>query len=191
MRLFLLAFTAALAAAQSAVPYAPPTQAQRLKWATFASVGAPNLAAGIFTSAFATLANNPREYGPHWDGYGKRQALRLTGAATSNLVEAELGALWGEDPRYRRAATKGVKNRLWHALKTSVQAYDREGRAMPAYGRFIAIPTGNILANSWRPDSQRTVGQTSLRISLGFVSRISSNVFAEFFPDLRRHFSRK
>ncbi len=191
MRLFLLAFTAVLAAAQSAAPYAAPTQAQRLKWATFASVGVPNLAAGVFTSAYSTLQNSPPEYGPHWEGYGKRQALRLTGAATSNLMEAELGALWGEDPRYRRATTKGVKSRLRHALKTSVQAYDREGRAMPAYGRFIAIPTSNILANTWRPDSQHSVGETTTRISLGFVSRITSNVFAEFFPDLRRHFSHK
>ena len=192
MRLILLlAFTAFVAVAQSTAPYQPPTQTHRLKWATFSTIGAPNLIGGVFTSAISTAQNRPPEYGTQWAGYGKRQALRLSGSATSNLMEAELGALWGEDPRYRRATTKGVKSRLWHALKTSVQAYDREGRAMPTYGRFIAIPASNILANTWRPDSQHSVGETTTRISPGFVSRITSNMFAEFFPDLRRHFSHK
>jgi hypothetical protein len=169
----------------------PITQIQRLKWAAFSSVGPPSLAAGAITSAISTAQNNPREYGPHWDGYFKRQALRLPGSAVSGLMEAELGALWGEDPRYHRATTKSAKGRVWHAVKTAFLAYDRDGKAMPAYARFIAVPASNVIANSWRPDSQRTVGQTSTRISLGFVSRISANTFAEFWPDIRRALRKK
>src|SRR3569832_467917 len=105
-------------------PIRPITQAQRIKWATLASVGPPSLAAGVFTSAISTAQNNPREYGPHWDGYFKRQGLHLTGAVTSNFMEAELGALWGEDPRYRRATTPSPKGRIWHAVKTAFVAYD-------------------------------------------------------------------
>lgn len=169
----------------------PITQAQRLRWAAFSSVGAPSLAAGVFTSAISTAQNNPREYGTHWDGYGKRQALRLTGAATSSLMEAELGALWGENPRYRRATATSPKGRAWHAVKTAFLSYDRSGNVMPAYARFIAVPASNVIANSWRPDSQRTVGQTTGRISLGFVSRIAANSFAEFWPDIRRKLRKK
>ncbi|MFM2124487.1 MAG: hypothetical protein RL328_938 [Acidobacteriota bacterium] len=186
MRLILLAVTAVIAAAQTAPPYAAPTQGQRLKWATLATAGAPNLAAGVFTSAISTAFNNPREYGPHWDGYGKRQALRLTGASTSNFMEAELGALWGEDPRYRRSTAGTVKGRVWHAVKTAFLSYDRQGHLMPAYARYVSVPASNVLANAWRPDSQHTAGQTSMRVTLGFLSRVSSNTFAEFWPDIRR-----
>jgi hypothetical protein len=181
--LFLLAAAAALAQ--------PITQAQRLRWAAFSSAGAPSLAAGAFTSAISTAQNNPPEYGPHWDGYGKRQALRLSGAAASSLMEAELGALWGENPRYRRATATSPKSRVWHAVKTAFLAYDRNGNAMPAYARFIAVPTSNVIANSWRPDSQRTIGETSGRIGLGFLSRIAANSFAEFWPDIRRKLRKK
>ncbi len=176
--LFILATSSAFAQ--------PITQAQRLRWAAFSSVGAASMAGGAFTSAIATAINNPPEYGPHWDGFGKRNALRLSGAATSSLMEAELGALWGENPRYRRATAASAKGRAWHAVKTAFLSYDRNGNAMPAYARFIAVPASNVIANSWRPDSQRTVGQTTGRISLGFLSRIAANSFAEFWPDLRR-----
>ncbi len=180
MRTLLFVFATTVAFSQSI------TQADRLKWATFSSVGPPSLAAGVFTSAFSTAQNNPPEYGPHWDGYIKRQGLRLTGAVTSSFMEAELGALWGEDPRYRRATVTSTKGRVWHAVKTAFLSYDRNGNAMPAYARLIAVPTSNVIANSWRPESQRTAGETTTRISLGFISRIAANSFAEFWPDIRR-----
>ncbi len=167
------------------------TQEQRLKWATFSSVGPPSLAAGLFTSAYSTARNSPPEYGPHWDGYFKRQALRISGAATSSLMEAELGALWGENPRYHRATVTSSKGRVWHAVKTAFVSYDRNGKAMPAYARFIAVPTSNLIANRWRPDSQRTVGQTTENIALGFLSRMAANSFAEFWPDIRRKLRKK
>jgi hypothetical protein len=185
MRTLLFVFAASLAFSQSV------TQQQRLKWATFSSVGPPSLAAGAITSAISTGRNNPSEYGPHWDGYFKRQGLRLTGAVTSNFMEAELGALWGEDPRYRRATVTSAKGRAWHAVKTAFLAYDRNGKSMPAYARFIAVPSSNFISNSWRPDSQRDFEQTTGRIGLGFLSRIAANSFAEFWPDLRRKLGKK
>jgi hypothetical protein len=180
MRTLLLLSTAVLCLAQSA-----PTQLDRLKWSTYASVGPPNLLAGTVTSAVSTWQNDPPEYGPHWKGYGKRQLLRLGGALTSNFMEAELGALWGEDPRYRRSGRGPIKKRAFYAVKTAFLAYDRNGHTMPAYARYASISGSNVLGNTWRPDSQRTASETGSRIALGFVGRIVSNAFAEFWPDVR------
>jgi len=191
MRALLVLLAASFAFAQTSLVPSPITQAQRVKWAAYSAVGPPSLAAGLFTSAYSTWQNNPKEYGPHWDGYFKRQGLRVAGSSTSNLMEAELGALWGEDPRYRRATTTGAKKRIWHAVRTAFIAYDRNGNAMPAYARFVAVPTSNVIANAWQPDSQRTVGATTTRISLGFLSRIAANSFAEFWPDIRRKLRKK
>ncbi len=120
-----------------------------------------------------------------------RQGLRVTGSATSNLMEAELGALWGEDPRYHRAPTREFKGRVMHVIKTAFMAYDREGKSMPAYARYISIPGSNVIANSWRPDSQNTVSDTSSRIVIGFASRMGSNAFSEFWPDIKKHLFKK
>jgi hypothetical protein len=186
MRLFLFLFTALAAVAQATDSYQTPTQQQRLKWVGFATLGAPHIAGGLITGAIATARNRPPEYGPHWDGYFKRQGIRLTNAGTSNLIEAELGALWGEDPRYRRAPKSSVKGRIWYVTKTAFLSPDRKGNLRPAYARFVAIPASNVISNSWRPESERTAGETSTRVGLGFAVRMASNAFIEFWPDVRR-----
>lgn len=182
MRILLL-----LAAAVSCLAQKPPlTPLERFKWATNASVGPANIAGGAVTSAYSTWTNKPPEYGPHWDGWAKRQGLRLTGSLTSNFMEAGVGALWGEDPRYRRAGQGSIKKRAFYAIKTAFISYDRQGQPMPAYARYASVIGSNYLANTWRPDSQRTQADTWERIGYGFVGRISSNAFAEFWPDIRR-----
>jgi hypothetical protein len=178
--------TAALCLAQ----YDPPTQVERLKWAAATTAGPATIAGGAITSAYSTWRNKPPEYGPHWDGWGKRQALRIAGASTSNFMEAELGALWGEDPRYRRTGSGSVKKRSFHAIKSAFIAYDRKGQPMPAYARYAAVTGSNLIGNTWRPDSQHTARETSSRIYVAFLSRIASNAFEEFWPDIRAHLRR-
>src|SRR5438876_11718281 len=84
--------------------YTPIGSEERLKWFAVSTVGAPSLIGGMFSAGFGTLVDSPSEYGTHWDGFGKRYGMRLTGISTGNLMEAGIGAVWGEDPRYFRAA---------------------------------------------------------------------------------------
>ena len=72
---------------------------------------------GAFTAAIQTAQNSPEEYGPHWDGYGKRFGLRLTGIISESLMEAGFGALWDEDPRYFRAEDCEALGRLKNVVK--------------------------------------------------------------------------
>ena len=168
------------------------TAEERLGWILKSTLGPKNLSAGIFVSGWDTWRNKPVEYGPHWDGYAKRYGLRLSVGGTSNVIEAGLGSLWGEDPRYRRADGQPVGRRLVHVLASTFVTHDRNGDPMPAYARYIAVPSGNVISNMWRPNSQATPSNVGVRIGLGFVTRIVSNAFSEFFPDLREHaFPRK
>ncbi len=102
-----------------------------------------------------------------------------------------MGSIWGEDPRYHHAQTKEFKGRVKHAIITAFTAYNREGKSMPAYARYIAVPSSNVISNAWRPDSQHTAGETTSRIAIGFASRMASNAFAEFWPDIKKHFFKK
>jgi hypothetical protein len=80
--------------------YQPITRRQRLNWAVKSTIGSVCLAAGLFSAGFGTAINRPPEYGPHWEGLGQRYGMRFTGIATSNAMEASVGSLWEEDPRY-------------------------------------------------------------------------------------------
>lgn len=170
--------------------YTPITAQERFKWVALATVGPKNLAAGVVVAGIQTWGNDPEEYGPHWDGYAKRYGARLGIGGTINAMEASVGALWGEDPRYFRAAGQPFKSRIGHIFKMAFLARDRSGAVHPAYARFIAVPSGLIISNTWRPDSPITKGHVSWQVGMSFLNRIVSNTFSEFIPDIKERTKR-
>jgi hypothetical protein len=170
----------------------PITRRQRLDWFTKSTIGPESLSAGLFTAAFGTSINRPREYGPHWEGFGKRYGMRFTGIATGNAMEATIGSLWGEDPRYFPTSGQSFKGRLKNVVVMTFIARRADGNLAPAYARYIGITGNNFLSNSWRADSESGVGDACQRTALGFAGRMGGNAFAEFWPILtRRLFHRK
>jgi hypothetical protein len=171
--------------------YQPITGEERFKWFAVSTMGPQSLTAGVFSAAIGTAENKPKEYGPSWEGFGKRYGMRLTGISTGNAMEAGLGALWGEDPRYLRAVGEPFGSRVRNVVKMTFLASRRTGRLGPAYARFIAIPGNNFLSNTWRADSEATARDAALRTLLGVLGRMGSNAFQEFWPDVRQHLFHK
>jgi hypothetical protein len=160
----------------------------RFRWVVLTTIGPKNLAAGVFVAGINTWRDQPEEYSTHWGGFGRRYGYRLAAGGTSHVFEAGFGSLWGEDPRYRRAAGQPLPTRLGHALKMAFVTHNRSGDPQPAYARYIAVPAGILVSNTWQPDSPATTGRVSVQVGLAFLSRIAGNAFSEFAPDLRDHF---
>lgn len=175
------------AASPAVSSYQSITGKQRFQWFTRSTVGPESLAAGLFSAGFGTAINRPNEYGPHWNGFGKRYAMRLTGISTGNAIEAGLGSLWGEDPRYFRAAGQPFKGRLKNVVAMTFAARQSDGNLAPAYARYLGNAGNNFLSNTWRTDSESGVGDACVRILLGFAGKMGSNAWAEFWPDARKH----
>jgi hypothetical protein len=169
----------------------PITTRQRADWFALSTFGPESLAGGVISAGWGTQFNRPREYGAHWDGFGKRYGMRLTGVSVSNAMEASIGALWGEDPRYVRSRSESFGGRVGHVVSSTFVAQNRQGQLRPAYARYIAISGNNFVSNAWRAESEATVGSASLRTVLGYLGRMSSNAFQEFWPDVRQRFYRK
>jgi len=168
--------------------YQPITSSQRSGWLVKSTVGPTSLLlAGPLSAAIGTARNIPSEYGTHWDGFGKRNGMRLTGIATGNLIEAGLGAVWGEDPRYFHSPTRGVWPRVKYVIRTTFLAPHRDGRWHPAYARFAGDIGNNFLSNTWRADSISNSKDALGRTMLGFVGKLAGNAFSEFWPDLKKH----
>ena len=106
----------------------------------------------------------------------------------SDTIEAGLGSLWGEDPRYIPSGRRGFRARAGYAIKTTFLAQRRDGQLRPAWGRYAANTFNNVIENTWLPPSVTTPGQTALRGGLGLLARMGGNAFAEFWPDVVRHF---
>ena len=181
------------ASASKPVPdYQPITRAERGHWFLTSTVGPTSLIlAGPLSSAIGTARDIPSEYGTHWDGFGKRNGMRLTGISTGNLIEAGLGSLWGEDPRYFKSPTRGIWPRTRYVIRTTFLAPHADGRWHPAYARFAGDLGNNFLSNSWRADSESKTSSAVVRSVWGIVGRMGSQAFAEFLPDVRKKLFQK
>lgn len=167
--------------------YQPASGRDRAKWFVVSTAGPLTLlAAGPISAGFGTAINRPKEYGPHWEGFGERYGMRLTGVSTGNALEASLGALWGEDPRYFPSPRRGFGTRVKYVIRTTFVAPHTDGTWHPAYARYIGNVGNNFLSDKWRVDSENGVGSALVRCVLGVVGRMSGNAFAEFWPDVRK-----
>jgi len=172
-------------------PYQMISGKQRIEWAVQQTFGPESLLVGTLSAGIGTGRDNPPEYGPHWEGYAKRYGMRFTGIASSNTIEAGLGALWGEDPRYVRNQNLPFKKRIANVFVLSFTARNRNGKLEPAYARYVAIPGNNFLANTWRVSSEANVSSALTRTGYGFLGEIASNAWSEFWPDVKRKVLKK
>ncbi len=168
----------------------PITGQERVRWVFQSTLGPMSLLGASTGAGINTWENVPTSYGPHWEGFAKRTAINVSGSATSNTIEAGLGAAWGEDPRYPRAAEGPFKSRVWNVIRMTYMAKNRDGELRPAYARFVAIPSSNFISNAWRSGDDAGVDRALSRTAYGFLGRLTGNAFKEFWPDLgRRGFS--
>jgi hypothetical protein len=168
-------------------PYAPIRPRQRLRWFITNTIGFPHLAGGLFTAGFGTAFDRPKEYGPHWGGFADRYGMRMTGIVTGNAMEASIGALWGEDPRYFRVPDQRFKRRVANVVRQTFVARQSDGSFEPAYARYIAFAGNNFLSNQWRVESEANNQDALLRTAEGFAGRMAANAFEEFWPDVKTH----
>ncbi len=186
------AFCQAPAPPLTAESYVPITGMQRIAWTVDGTVGKRSLTVvGPLATVWQTAFNSPEEWGRGVSGIAKRYAQREADVAISNSIEAGLGALWGEDPRYIRSGRKGIWPRARYAMRTVFLAQRRDGSLKPAWGRYAGNTLNNVIENAWLPPSVTTPGQTVMRSALGFLGRLGGNAWEEFWPDVARRFRKK
>jgi hypothetical protein len=179
----------AVAGGESPVVYKPITSTKRVEWVVHGTASVPAVGIGLFNSAWMTATDWPREWSQNAGGFSRRYADGAAAGAISNSLEAGLGAFWGEDPRYIRSGRSGTWLRVRHAMTTVALAPRRDGHLAPAWGRLAGNVMGNAIENAWLPPSATTPKQTTVRIAGGLASRLISNIWDEFWPDLRQRLS--
>src|SRR5262249_35440180 len=170
--------------------YVPIDGHQRIDWIIDGTVGVRSLCLGGVAVGLQTAWAMPPEWQRTWRGAGKRYAQREADVAISNTIEAGLGAIWGEEPRYIRAPRGPIRSRLKHAMKTVMLAQRRDGRLAPAWGRYAGNVLNNVLENQWLPRRATTPAQTAIRSLNGFLGRLGGNLFDEFWPDIKARLRR-
>jgi hypothetical protein len=173
------------------MPYRYITPQERLKWFVSSTVGYESLAGGLLSAGIGTAWDHPPEYGTHWEGFGQRYGMRLTGISTGNAMEAGLGAIWHEDPRYIPAFHQPFKRRVVNVIDLTFRSYHADGQKYPAYARYAADLGNNFLSNTWRVPSASNWHSALVRSAEGMGGRALGNTFREFSPDVIRLFRHK
>jgi len=173
-----------------ATPYHPITGKERFNWFVRSSVGPQSIGLGIFKAGIQTAGNHPPEYGPHWEGFGKRVGIHVAGVVSSNAMEASIGSLWGEDPRYFQVGDRPVSERVKNVVVMTFAARYPEGNLGPAYARYIAKAGSNFLSNTWRAPSESSTNDALSRMAFSYVSKLAANAFKEFWPYILRRIHR-
>jgi len=170
---------------QSHTPYVPITPQQRLRWFLRSTVGVESLLfAGPFSAGWGTAFDHPHEYNTSWEGFGQRYGMRLSGVSTGNAMEASIGALWGEDPRYFRTQDQPFKKRVVNVIDLTFRAYRDDGERHFAYARIAGNVGNNFLSNTWRVPSDSDWQSASIRVVEGIGAKAVGNAVYEFVPDL-------
>lgn len=163
-----------------------------MSWIVDGTVGVQSLTfVGPLAAGWDTAFNQPSEWHQSWSGFGKRYLEREADVAISNSIEAGVGALWGEEPRYVRSGRHGIGARARYAIKTAFVTQRRDGHLAPAWGRYVGNTLNNVIENAWLPPSATTPGQTVFRSTLGFLTRIGGNAWEEFWPDVSARLRRR
>jgi hypothetical protein len=164
----------------------PITRHDRLKWLATSTWSPSSLLVGGAESLWSTATNAPPEWHRTPAGFGRRLADIEAATAISNTVEAGLGAAWQEDPRYVPSRRQGVWRRLRYSAIATVTAPRGDGHVRVAWARLAGNSVATITENTWLPAPLKTPGGTTIRLVDGVAGRFVSNLWSEFWPDVRR-----
>jgi len=134
----------------------------------------------VLSAGWSTWRNSPEEWGPHWEGFGKRFASGTGKTIIKSTAQYGLEEAFKLDSHYYRSKNTSVGARVKNALISPVTARDENGRRVFGFPRIIGTYTGSIVAaETWYPDRYDWKnGVRSGTISLGMNAAF--NLVKEF-----------
>jgi hypothetical protein len=160
--------------------YVRPTGSQRSKWYFDSLFGPVSLGKTIGLAGIDTARNSPREWGPHWEGFGKRVASGFGKSVIKSSVQFGLDEALTVDSHYYLSKDRSVGSRVANALLSPVTARDRNGHRVIGAPNIVGTYASSIIAvEAWYPS--RYTWQDGLKsgtYSLGFSA--AYNLFKEF-----------
>lgn len=133
------------------------------------------------------LQNNFPEYGHGASGYAKRFGASYADSFDGTMLgNALFPVLLKQDPRYFRKGTGSFNSRLWHALGSTVQCKNDNGKWAPNYSNILGNVAAGGISNLYYPASDRGFALTMQRAATVTAEGALGAVFVEFWPDVSR-----
>lgn len=166
---------------QTPEPYVRPDGKKRFNRYVKSIFGPVSLAKDLASAGISTATNSPEEWGPHWQGFGRRFASNLGKSAIKNTTQYALDETFKLDSNFYRSRRRNIGARLKNAVISPFTARTKNGRRVFGFPRLVGTYSSNIIAaETWYPKRyDYKNGLRSGTISLG--TNILFNLVKEFF----------
>jgi hypothetical protein len=146
---------------------------KRLKRYVNSMFGPFSIARAVAAAGLSTATNSPEEWGPHWDGFGKRFASNMGRSVIKNTMIYGLDEAFKYDSFYHRSQKRDTGSRVFNAVISPVTARDQNGKRVFGIPRVVSTYASSVIvAETWYPgrtwkDGLRN-GTTTLGINAGY-----------------------
>jgi hypothetical protein len=182
-------------ATASVLPALAPTPIPRPTWGDRGHVyvqkifGPQAILETIPGAAFDFARGFPGQWPRTTKGALQRVASQYGQFMVGESIEMVVSAMHREDPRYFRMAGEPFGKRLKHSLVSTVIVRGANGGNTVGLARLADVYGSWAVATRWNPPAQQTISSILIYGTLGLGIKAASNVFREFWPDVKKHYA--
>ena len=163
----------------------PLTSGQKFKLFLSKSTAPPQILSSMAGAGISEARGTLAGYGQGGEGFGKRFGSSMASGASSHFFGTFLlPALLHEDPRYFVKLNGGFAARVGHALRRAVVTRTDGGNETFNWPGTLGPLAAEGLANTYLPDSERTVGKTFERYGFRIGFGAANNLLKEYWPTI-------
>lgn len=163
----------------------PLSSLQKFELFLTKSISPPQILSSAASSGISEARGTLAGYGQGGEGFGKRFGSSMASGASSHFFGTFLlPALLREDPRYFVGLNGGFRARAGHALRRAVVIRTDAGGETFNWPGTLGPLAAEGLANTYLPDSERTVGKTFERYGLRIGFGAANNLVKEYWPTI-------
>lgn len=133
-------------------PYVRPTAGKRFKKYVNSMFGPWSIGRAVAAAGLSTWSNSPEEWGPHWDGFGKRFASNMGRSIMKNTMMYGMDEAMKLDSYYYRSEKRDWKSRVKNAMISPVTARKPDGKRVFGVPRVVSTYASSVIvAETWYP----------------------------------------
>jgi len=171
--------------------YEPLTNREKFKIASEDSFDRGTFALGALFGGLGQVTDGNKSFGQGAAGFGKYFGTSYADLLVGNYMsEAVYPSILHQDPRYFRRGAGSGRSRFAYAVSQIFWTHRDSGGTQFNYSEWLGNSTAVAISNAYYPD-QRSAGSALSKLAMQVGVDAVGNVLKEFWPDLRRKFSKR
>lgn len=132
--------------------YVRPSADKRFKKYINSMFGPWSIGRAVASAGLSTWSNSPEEWGPHWDGFGKRFASNMGRSVMKNTMMYGMNEAFKLDSSYYRSTKRDWKSKVKNAMISPVIARKPDGTKVFGFPRVVSTYASSVIvAETWYP----------------------------------------